>query len=71
MKVTALLPDALVQEVNQTARGKTLTESLLVALKEWLALKKLSRLHEKVSREPLKFQSAFSASKVRSLNRES
>lgn len=70
MKVTALLPDEVVREVSQTAHGKNLTESLVIALKEWLALKKLSRLNEKIIKQPLKFQADFSAEKIRSLNRE-
>ena len=67
MKVTALIPDALVQEVNQQARGKNLTECLVIALKEWLALKKISSLNLAVATRPLKF--SFSASQLRLRNR--
>lgn len=67
MKVTALIPDDLVREVNSHARGKNLTECLIVALKEWLALKKLASLNAAVAAKPLKFR--LSAARVRALNR--
>jgi len=70
MKVTALIPDNIVQEVNRNASGKNLTESLVIALKEWLSLKKISRLNKKVARKPIEFRESFSASQVRSLNRK-
>ena len=70
MKVTALIPDQLIQEVSRAAGGKTLTESLITALKEWLALQKMVRLNTQVRKKPLQFQDGFSAAKVRSLNRQ-
>ncbi len=69
MKVTALIPDPLVAEVSRYAHGKNLTESLMIALREWIALKKISRLNKKVASNPLKFVENFSAFKVRSLSR--
>lgn len=41
MKVTALLPDQLIEEVKAHAKGQMLTESLTLALEEWLRLKKI------------------------------
>lgn len=67
MKVTALIPDDLVKEVNAQARGKTLTECLVIALNEWLAFKKISCLNRVVETDPLRFQ--LSASQLRSRNR--
>ncbi len=69
MKVTALIPDDLVNEVKEVASGKNLTESLIIALREWLNIQKLRTLREKVKKKPLKFTSGFSSDSVRDLNR--
>lgn len=71
MKVTALLPDQLIEEVKAHAKGQTLTESLTLALEEWLRLKKISHLNEQVHRQPLEFSKNFSAGRTRTLNRRS
>jgi hypothetical protein len=70
MKVTALIPDPLVHEIEDYAHGKNLTESLVIALSEWLALKKIAKLGDKVVAKPLKFIPSFSAERVRYLNRK-
>jgi len=71
MKVTALLPDQLVEEVKAHAKGQTLTESLTLALEEWLRLKKIAQLNEQIHRKPLEFSKGFSAASTRKLNRHS
>jgi hypothetical protein len=63
------LPDDLVNELRHYANGKTLTESLTIALEEWLALKKIKKLNESVKDKPLEFSKGFSAENVRSVNR--
>jgi hypothetical protein len=70
MKVTALIPDKLVNDVKHFAGGKNLTESLITALEEWLSLKKIHALNDEVSKNPLQFSKDFSASKVREANRK-
>jgi hypothetical protein len=69
MKVTALIPDDLVKDVRELAKGKNITDSLLIALKEWSSVQKLKKLTLKVKKHPLKFRGSFSAEHVRSLNR--
>ena len=69
MKVTALIPDDLVKDVRELAKGKNITDSLLIALKEWSSAQKLKNLTLKVKRRPLKFRRSFSADHIRSLNR--
>jgi hypothetical protein len=69
MKVTALIPDKLIHQVQAHAKGKNLTESLLKALAEWSDLQHVRQLNQKVSRRPLKFSGNFSATRVRNLNR--
>ncbi|MER3446750.1 MAG: DUF2191 domain-containing protein [Candidatus Dadabacteria bacterium] len=69
MKVTALIPDELVEEVKRYSKGKNITESLIRALEEWLALEKIKELNEKVDANPLKFQKGFTGEKIRKINR--
>ena len=70
MKVTAILPDDLVADVQKYSGGKNITDSLSLALTEWLRLAKVRKLNQKLERTPLKFQQGFSAEKVRALNRK-
>ena len=70
MKVTALIPDDLVGEVQELAHGKNLTESLIIALKEWSSIQKLRSLRDRVRSAPLSFKPGFSATKTRSVNRQ-
>ena len=69
MKVTAIIPDALVTEIQELAGGKNLTESIIKALTEWAALQKIRELTRRIEKHPLKFQPGFSAASVRELNR--
>ena len=69
MKVTALIPDKIVNEVRQYTGGKNLTESLIVALEEWVSLKKIKALNREILSKPLEFLDDFSADKVREKNR--
>jgi len=71
MKVTALLPDKLVQEVQGHAKGKNLTESLVKALSEWNQQQKIMDLKESVHSHPFVFSKEFSAHLVRANNRKS
>ncbi len=65
-----MLPDELIEEVQRYTKGKTITESLLLALKEWSALQKIKELNLNVRKKPLKFSKGFSAKKARTINRE-
>ncbi len=71
MKVTALLPDDIIQEVKKLSGGKNVTESILIALQEYIAQQRIRKSIQKVKEKPLQFREGFSAEKVRSLNRES
>ena len=70
MKVTALRPDDLVKDVKQYAGGKNITDSLITALEEWLALKKIQSLKEEIMKKPLQFSKDFSAAENREINRK-
>jgi hypothetical protein len=69
MKVTALIPDQLVDEVKHYSRGKNITDSLIIALEEWISLKKIIELNQQVSIKPLEFRKNFSAEELREHNR--
>ena len=70
MKVTTILPDDLVSEVRHYSKGKNITDSLLIALKEWLALRKIKELNKQIEKNPLEFNQNFSAEAARETNRQ-
>jgi hypothetical protein len=70
MKVTALIPDEMVTEVKKLTNGKNITDSLLIALNDWISQQKIRRLTKHIAKKPLSFKKGFSAIKIRSLNRQ-
>jgi len=70
MKVTAIISDKLISEVKKYAKGKNLTESLTIALKEWLAAKRIKELNSMVRESPVEFNENFTAEKIREINRQ-
>ena len=69
MKVTAIIPDALVSDVHRLAGRKNLTESIVHALSEWADLQRIRELNRKVEERPLRFREGFSPAAVRALSR--
>jgi len=69
MKVTAILPDDLITDVQKYTQGKNITDSLQKALSEWVKLAKVKKLNEKLRKKPLHFSDEFTAEKVRNLSR--
>ncbi len=69
MKVTALIPDELVEKVRKTTGGKNITESIIIALKSYLSNQKINRLIDEVEKDPLSFNEDFVAYGIRDLNR--
>jgi hypothetical protein len=69
MKVTALIPDELIEEVKTLSEGKNITDAVTIALREWVSSKKVRALSDRVKKSPLEFSKGFSASYVRKLNR--
>jgi hypothetical protein len=70
MKVTALLPDDIIQEVKKLSGGRNITDSILIALRDYISRQKIRRAIQKVKERPLQFKDGFTAEKIRSLNRE-
>jgi hypothetical protein len=69
MKVTALLPEKMIAEVRKLSKGKNITDSLRIALKEWIELKHITDLNGRIAAKPMEFTAEYSAPKVRELNR--
>jgi hypothetical protein len=70
MKVTAILPDSLIREIQQQSGGKNITESITIALKEWRNLKRLKSLNRAIEKKPLTLKSARSYRRIREVNRK-
>lgn len=70
MKVTAIIPDQLVERVRKMSGGNNITECIIIAMNEWVAMKRLGSLHAQILKTPLKFKPGFSAQKIRALNRK-
>jgi hypothetical protein len=70
MKVTALLPEEMINEVRKFSGGKNITESLHIALNDYLQRQKLRKAMRKLKQSPLEFSKDFSAEHIRSINRE-
>ena len=56
MKITALIPDELVADVQQFTQGKTIADSLIKALSEWVSIQKIKSLNTEVAKSPLVFK---------------
>ena len=69
MKVTALINDDLIKQVMEASGGKNITESITIALNEYLHQKKVGYLIDDVEKEPLSFNEG-AAPYIRSLNRK-
>lgn len=69
MKVTAIIPDSLVREVKKLSKGKNITDSLIIALSEWVSITKLKKLNKDVEKFPLEFSDDFDAESLREINR--
>ncbi len=69
MKVTTILPDELISQIKDLSNGKNITESLKIALNEWIQIQNLKRLNKEVKKKSLNFLKT--AGKIRSENRKS
>lgn len=69
MKVTALIPNGLLAEVKDLTQDKNITDALITALNDWVAIQRIRRLNEEVGSEPLRFKEDFTAYETRNTNR--
>ena len=68
MKVTAIIPDEIIKDIQRFTDGKNITDSLIKALNDWLYVKRIESLNEELSRSPIQFKEGFSAEGIRKLN---
>ena len=65
MKVTAIIPDEIVSDVQEFTEGKNITDSIIKALSDWLYIKRIQKLNNEVRKEPLQFVDGFNGEIVR------
>jgi hypothetical protein len=70
MKITSIIPDSLIREVQEESGGRNITESITIALKEWRDLKKIKKLTKRIEKKPLTLRSRRFYTKIRELNRK-
>jgi hypothetical protein len=68
MKVTAMIDDKLIHDAIRYSNARNITEAVKVALREYIASKKLKELSDGIKDHPLKFK--HTSEEIRSLNRE-
>jgi hypothetical protein len=68
MKVTAIIPDDIIRDIQNFTEGKNITDSLIKALNDWLYTKRLEKLNKDLSKNPVKFNDGFTAEEIRNLN---
>lgn len=59
MKVTALIDETLIDKIKQISKGKNITESITIALKDYVARNTIEYLIAEVDKEPLTFREDF------------
>ncbi|MCK5067098.1 MAG: hypothetical protein KAR16_06660 [Bacteroidales bacterium] len=69
MKVTAIIPDEIIRDVQKFTEGKNITDSLIRALNDWLYTKRIEFLNKEVSKNPVRFKEGFTAEGIRKLNK--
>ena len=67
MKVTAIIPDELINEAKVLSHAKNITDTMIVALNSYVALEKLKTMGKEINKNPLQFK--YSAQEIRDLNR--
>jgi hypothetical protein len=65
MKVTALIPDEIISDVQEFTEGKNITDSLIKALSDWLYIKRIQKLNRDIRKEPLQFVDGFNIETLR------
>lgn len=67
MKVTAIIPDDLIADAMELSKAETITETLKVALVNYIRSQKVKQIGATIVSEPLEFK--YSAQELRDLNR--
>ena len=65
MKVTAIIPDDIIQDVKKYTGGKNITDSLIKALNDWLYRQRINHLNNDLKQNPVQFRDDFSSDELR------
>jgi hypothetical protein len=65
MKVTAIIPDDIIQDVKKYTGGKNITDSLIKALNDWLYRQRINHLNNDLKQNPVQFRDDFAADAIR------
>jgi len=68
MKVTAIIDEKVIKDAMKYSKASTITDTLKVALNEYIRLQKLKNLNESIKKNPLHFE--YTAEEIRNLNRQ-
>ena len=68
MKVTAIIPDDIIKDVQRFTGGKNITDSLIKALNDWLYAKRIDKFNNDLSKNPVRFIEGFTAEGMREFN---
>ena len=70
MKITVLIPEDIISATKKYSGGKNITESLLIALNDYIDRQRIKKSIIKLKGRPLSFSKDYTAQRVRSLNRK-
>jgi len=65
MKVTAIIPDEIIDDVKKYTGGKNITESLIKALEDYLYRQRINHLSSELQQNPVRFRDDFNAEETR------
>jgi len=68
MRISAVIPDELILDVQEYTEGKNITDSIIKALSDWLYIKRIQKLNDNLRKEPLQFTEGYNAEIVRNLS---
>lgn len=68
MKVTAIIDDQTIKDAMKYSNASTVTDTLKIALNEYIRLQKLKDLSKIVEERPVTF--SITADEIRNLNRD-
>jgi hypothetical protein len=67
MKVTAIIEDALVNNVKEFTHSSTITEAITIALKDWIDIYNIKKLNNQIAKNPIIIENGH---KIRQTNRK-
>jgi hypothetical protein len=70
VKVTAVLPEEMINEIRKFSGGKSIAESLRIALTDYLQRQKFRKVMRELRQNPLEFTKDFTGKNIRRINRE-